>query len=90
MRSADSTPGRQRGEDRVEPLDRAVGAADHQAVAALEAEDAAAGAAVDEVDPLLAQLRGAADVVAVVGVAAVDDRVAGLEHGGDVARPSSR
>ena len=84
MRSADSTPGRQRGEDRVEPLDGAVGAADHQAVAALEAEDAAAGAAVDVVDPLLADLGGAADVVAVVGVAAVDDRVAGLEHGGHV------
>ena len=83
MRSASPDPGREAGEDRVEALDRAVGAADHQAVAALEAEDAAAGAAVDVVDPLLADLGGAADVVAVVGVAAVDDRVAGLEHRGD-------
>jgi hypothetical protein len=79
-----ANPRRQRGEDRIEPLDRSVGAADHQAVAALEAEDAAAGAAVDEVDAALAQLLGAADVVAVVGVAAVDDRVARLEHSGDV------
>ena len=51
VRSADSTPGASVGEDRVEPLDRLVGAADHQAVAALETEDAAAGAAVDVVDP---------------------------------------
>ena len=80
MRSADVDARGERREDRVEPLDRLVGAADHQAVAALEAEDAAAGAAVDVVDPALGELAGAADVVAVVGVAAVDDRVAGLER----------
>src|SRR5215218_4195992 len=74
---------REAGEDRVEPLHRPVGAADHQAVAALEPEDAAAGAAVDVVDPPLSHLFGAADVVPVVGVAAVDDRVAGLQHRGD-------
>src|SRR5215218_2182445 len=36
-------PRRQAGEDRVEPLHCLVGTADHQAVAALEPEDAAAG-----------------------------------------------
>src|SRR5215218_2173510 len=77
-------PGSKAGEDRVEPLDCAIGAADHQAVAAIEAEDAAAGPAVDVVDPLLAHLLGAADVVAVVGVAAVDDRVPLLQHRGHV------
>ena len=56
-------------------------AADHLAVAALQAPDAAAGADVDVVDALGLQLRGAADVVEVVGVAAVDDDVAGLQGG---------
>ena len=73
-------PGGQGREDRVKPRDGFVGAADHQAVAALEAEHTARGAAVDVVDPALRQLGGAADVIAVVGVAAVDHSVAGLEH----------
>ena len=44
--------GRQRREDRVEPLDRFGLAADHQAVAALEPPHAAAGADVDVVQAL--------------------------------------
>ena len=71
-------------------LDRVVVAADHQAVAALEAEDAAAGADVDVVDALLAQLRGPADVVAVVGVAAVDDDVALVQQRGDLVDDPAR
>ena len=51
-------------------------AADHQAVAALQAMDAAAGADVHVVEPPPGQRRGAADVVVVVRVAAVDDDVA--------------
>ena len=42
--------GRERAEDRIEALDRRVGPADHEAVAAFEAEHAAARAAVDVVD----------------------------------------
>ena len=73
-------PGREGGEEGSQPVDRAVGPADHQAVAALQAPHAAAGAAVDVVDlPAGGDLR-AVDVVAVGGVAAVDDRVAGLQQ----------
>ena len=71
-------------QDRLDGLDRDLVAADHQAVAALQAEDAAAGADVDVVDALLPQLLGPADVVAVVGVAAVDDDVALVEERGDL------
>ena len=71
--------GRQGGEDRIEVLHRVGLAADHHAVAALEAPDAAAGADIDIVDALGRQLLRAADVVDVVGVAAVDQDVAGLE-----------
>ena len=56
-------------------------AADHQAVAALEAPDAAAGADVDVVDALAPRARcGAGDVVEVVRVAAVDEDVVRLEQ----------
>ena len=54
-------------------------AADHQAVAALAAEDAAAGSHVDVMNPAALQFRGAADVVVIVGIAAIDDDVAGLQ-----------
>ena len=54
VRGAASTPGRDRGEDRVEVRDDVVLAADHQAEAALEAEHAAARADVDVVDALSA------------------------------------
>ena len=80
----------ERGEDRLERGERVVGAADHEAEAAIEAEHAAARAAVEVVDPPLAELGGAADVVPVVGVAAVDDRVARAEERAERARPSSR
>src|ERR1700745_3829801 len=42
--------GRKRLEDRVEPVDHALLAADHHAVAALDAPDAAGGADVEIVD----------------------------------------
>ena len=63
---------RQRREDRLEPRDRRVVAADHQAVAALEAPDAAADADIDVVDAARRKRLRAADVVDVVRVAAVD------------------
>ena len=71
----------QYGLDRPERLLRS---ADHEAVAAVEAEDAAARADVDVVDALVLQRGRAPDVVAVVRVAAVDDDVAGLEDSGDL------
>src|SRR5262249_14287783 len=63
---------RERLEDRVEVLHHGGLAADHHAVAALQAPDATAGADVDIVDALGRQLLGSADVVDVVGVATVD------------------
>ena len=45
--------GRKRGEDRVEAFDHLLVAADHHAVAALDAPDAAGGADVDVMDAAL-------------------------------------
>ncbi len=56
-------PGRQRGEYRIEMLDRFVRAADHQAVAAIETPDTAAGADIDIVQALVPEPGGAIDVV---------------------------
>src|SRR5438132_13680277 len=56
-------------------------AADHETVAALETEHASARAAVDVVEPAAGESGRAVDVVAVVGVPAVDDDVAALEVG---------
>src|SRR5579875_1934592 len=67
-------------EDRVEPLDRLGLAPDHQAEPALQPPDAAAGAAVDVVDAVGPQLLGPGDVVPVVGVAAVDHHVVGVQQ----------
>src|SRR6185312_13881333 len=67
--------GRQRLPDGRQPLDRLGLAADHQAVAAVEAPHAAAGAGVDVEDAFLRQRAGAPHVVLVVGIAAVYDGV---------------
>ena len=75
---------------RVEVGHDVVLAADHQAEAPLEAEHAAAGADVDVVHALGRQRLGPVDVVAVVGVAAVDDDVARAHALGQVARRSGR
>src|SRR6266513_1389338 len=71
--------GRERPEDRVEALDDRPLATDHEAVAALEPPDAAARADVYVVNLLLAKRLHPSHVVLIEGVAAVDDRVAGLE-----------
>src|SRR5260221_581972 len=71
--------GRQRFENRVEVFHHFVFAADHLAVAALQSPHAAAGANIDVVNALGLQLFGAANVVDVVGVAAVDQNVASGE-----------
>ena len=72
--------GGQRLEDRVEAFDRFGRAADHEAVAAVLAPDAAGSADVEIVDSLGSQLLGPANVVDVVGIAAVDERVALLQE----------
>jgi hypothetical protein len=76
--------GRERLEDRVEMPHDVVLAADHLAIAALEAPDAAAGADVDVMNALGGEFLGAANVVDVIGIAAVDHDVAGFELRGEV------
>src|SRR5271165_6572869 len=71
--------GSQRFEDGIEVLDDVVFPADHLAVAALEAPNATGGADVDIVDALAAEFLGAADVVDVVGIAAIDEDVSDIE-----------
>src|SRR6476661_8546976 len=67
-----SATGGQRFEDGVEALDDVRFAANHLAVATLEAPDAAAGADVAIMNALGRKLFGATDIVDVVGVSAVD------------------
>ena len=66
------------------PLDRAALPAGHEAGAVASAVDAAAGAEVDQLEAALGQPPVAAYRVAPVGVAAVGDDVAALEHGGQL------
>ncbi len=72
--------GRDGLEDRLDPVECLVRTADHEAITALKAEHAAAGAGIHVMDALGLELRGPAHIVAVVGVAAVDDDVPGLQH----------
>jgi hypothetical protein len=73
-------PRRQRREDRIEMVDGFVWAADHHAIAAFDAPDAAGGAAVDIANAPLGQFFGAADVVLVEAITAVDDDVVRLQQ----------
>ena len=70
--------GSERFENRIEALHGFVGTADHHAIAAVDSPDAAAGADIDVVNAFGLELIGAAHIVFVVGVATVDDGVAGL------------
>jgi hypothetical protein len=72
--------GGKRGERRLEQRDCFALTADHQAVALLQTEHAAAGADVEVADAGRAQLVGAADVIVVVGVSAIDQHVAPAEQ----------
>src|SRR6185437_13270892 len=67
--------GSERGEDRIEMIDGLLWTANHQAVAALDAPDAAGRAAIDVANALLRQFLGPANVVLVKGIAAIDDDV---------------
>src|SRR5215471_9360342 len=71
--------GRQRRKNRVETLHDRPFAADHHAVAALQTPDAAAGSDIDIVDAVRSQFLGAADVVDIVGIAAIDQNVVRLQ-----------
>ena len=79
-----ASTGRDGRPDGIEALDDGVLPADHQAVAAVQTPDTAGRADVDVVDPARSQLRGSREIVAVVGVAAVDDRVIWLEQLGEL------
>src|SRR5258707_1214371 len=64
------------GEYRVEVLNHFFLAADHHAVATVQAPHTAAGAHVDVVDALRGEIFGTLDVVNVVRISAVDQNVA--------------
>ena len=66
-------------------LEGLAGAADHEAKADLEAPDSAGGPDVEVVQALRLHLVRAADGVAEVAVAAIDEDVAWTEERGDVA-----
>ena len=73
-------PRGERREDRIEMIDGLLRAAGHQAVAAFDTPDAAGGAAIDVSNMLLGQFLGAADIILVKGIAAIDDYVIGLQQ----------
>src|SRR6185437_5167617 len=67
--------GSKRCKNWIEALNGLLGAADHHAVAALNAPDAPRGAAIDITDALLGESLRPADVVLVEGIPAIDDDV---------------
>ena len=71
---------RERAEDRVEPIDGLLVAADHHAVAALQPPYAAGCADIDVVDPLRVEVAGTSHVVLIERVATVDDAVVGAQE----------
>ena len=72
--------GRKRGENRVEARDDGGFASDHQAIAPRETRDAPTRPDVDVMDAARFQRVRAAEIVAVIRIAAVDDDVAGIEQ----------
>src|ERR1035441_9114002 len=68
------------GKDRIDTLNNGIIAADHQAVASLRSPDPTAGSGVHIVNALRRQFGSAADVVVVVGVAAIDDDITLFEE----------
>ena len=71
-------------ENRIQVFHDVFLAADHQTEAALLAEHAAAGAAIDVMDAPGVERFRPEDIVAVVAVAAVDDDVAGIHARGQI------
>src|SRR6266446_8995002 len=71
--------GRERLKDRIEALHGSFRPADHHAITALQAPDAATGSDIHIIDAFGCERVGAQDVVDVVGVTAVDEDVASFE-----------
>ncbi len=71
-------------EDGLQPGDVVAVASHHQAEPLLEPPDAAAHTGVDEAQASLGQHAATADRLLVVGVAAVDHQVAGLQQAGQL------
>src|SRR6185312_16301817 len=67
--------GGERCEDWVKVIHSLLRAADHQAIAAFDTPHAAGRAAIDVANVLPGHFLGAADVVLVTGIAAIDDDV---------------
>jgi len=74
----------QAAEDRIEAIDHGLVAADHHAIAALEAPDTAARADIAIMEAFGRQRFGAPHIVLPVAVAAIDDDVARLEERGEL------
>ncbi|MNG82637.1 hypothetical protein D3C79_413460 [compost metagenome] len=74
----------QRLEQRLQALEHVLFATDHHAVATVQAPHTARGADIQVMQPALGQLGGAAHVVLVEGVAAIDDRIARLQQFGQL------
>src|SRR5690348_15119681 len=74
----------QSGENRIESLNNLGLATDHLAIATLQAPDATAGAAVDIMNVVGLQFFGAANVVMIIRVAAVDDDITCGQQGDDL------
>src|ERR1700733_1296604 len=68
-------------EDGIQVFDSSGRAADHEAIASFETPDTAAGAHVDVLNALGSELGTAADVIDVIGIATVDEDVAGFQVG---------
>ena len=84
-RARDLAPaGGERPEDRIQAPDNLLLPSDHHAVTALQPPDPSAGSNVHVVDPFFQDRLCPPHVILVVGVASVDDRVAGLEPAGEV------
>ena len=71
--------GRQRLEDRVQALHGRLFAADHHAIAALQAPHAAAGADIYIMNSLGREFLAAADIVNVIRISAIDNDVVLLQ-----------
>src|SRR6185437_12533070 len=71
--------GRERREYRFEPFEHGFVAADHHAIAALQSPHAAAGPDIDVGEALGLERFGAADVVLIERITAIDNGIARLE-----------
>ena len=71
-------PRRQRFENGIESLHRFVRSANHHAISAIDSPNTAAGSDIDVMNSLAFNFAGTAHVIFEIGIAAVNDDVAGL------------